>query len=307
MTDTGPLPGDPAFRCAAASQWRDEAVAGTASTVRAYVLLEHPGPWGVDALRDARLPEGLGEALRSAAAAAGVRVLLVRRPGARPDGSGESWVFAAHADPHAPRLEAGRVGDLRAALDLDLAGLASGGTSGLAPHEGSLLCVCTHGRHDACCAERGRPLARALAAAHPAETWEVSHIGGDRFAGNMLVLPHGLYYGRLDARTGLAVAGAHSSGQVDLDHLRGRSGHPMPVQYAEIALRRELAETGLGTVRLVRRSTTDGVTEAEFAVAGATYAVRVRTTRGPDLARLTCRAGRDNPLPRHELLEVIRR
>jgi hypothetical protein len=234
-------------------------------------------------------------------------VLLVRRPGARPGGTTEPWVFAAHADPHRPRLEGARVSDLRDVLDLDLAGLRAGATSGLPVHDGSLLCVCTHGRHDACCAERGRPLARALAQAHPAETWEVSHIGGDRFAGNMLVLPHGLYYGRLEPHTGLAVAGAHLSGQVDLDHLRGRSGHPMPVQYAEIALRRELAETGLDTVELTRRSTTGEVTEAEFAVAGATYAVRVRSTRGSDLARLTCRAGRDNPLPRHELLEVTRR
>jgi hypothetical protein len=306
VTQQGPAPGDPSFRCAAASQWRDEAVAGTASTVRAYLLLEHPGPWGVDALRDARLPAGLGEELRVAAAAAGVRVLLVRRPGARPDGS-DPWVFAAHAHPHRPRLEGARVRDLREALDLDLAGLRAGDPSGLPAYDGSLLCVCTHGRHDACCAERGRPLARALAQAHPEETWEVSHIGGDRFAGNLLALPHGLYYGRLEPHTGLAVAGAHLSGQVDLDHLRGRSGHPMPVQYAELALRRELAETGLDTVTLTGRSTADGVTEAEFEVAGATYAVRVRTTRGPDLARLTCRAGRDNPVPRHELLDVVRR
>jgi hypothetical protein len=306
VTHEGPAPGDPAFRCAAASQWRDEPAAGTASTVRAFLLLEHPGPWGVDALRDARLPEGLGDALRDAAAAAGVRVLLVRRPGARPGSSDEPWVFAAHAHPHRPRLEGARVTDLRAALDLDLAGLRAGGSSGLPAYDGSLLCVCTHGRHDACCAERGRPLARALAQAHPAETWEVSHIGGDRFAGNLLVLPHGLYYGRLDAQSGIAVAGAHLSGQVELDHLRGRSGHPMPVQYAEIALRRELAETGLHTVTLTGRSTVEGITEAEFAVAGATYVVRVRTTRGPDLQRLTCRAARDNPVPRHELLEVTR-
>ena len=284
---------------------RDEVVGGTASTVRGFLLLECPGPWGVEALRDARLPDGLGATLRRRGAEAGVKVLLVRRPGAR-RAEGEPWVLAAHADPDGPWLEGARVGDLREALDVDLGALRAGRPTGLPSYDGSVLAVCTHGRHDACCAERGRPVAAALARAHPAETWEVSHIGGDRFAANLLVLPHGLYYGRLDPKTALAVAGSHLAGRLDLDHLRGRSGHPMPVQAAEIALRRRLEETGLDTVHLVSRSVAGEVTEAELEVAGATYAVRVRTTRGPDVARLTCRAQRDNPLPRHELLDLRR-
>nr|WP_246416394.1 sucrase ferredoxin [Nocardioides luti] len=213
--------------------------------------------------------------------------------------------MAAYADPDAPRLESGTVADPADVLDLDLAGLRAGGSAGLAPDPGTAFAVCTHGRHDACCAERGRPVAAALAQAHPEETWEVSHIGGDRFAGNMLVLPHGLYYGRLDPVAALTAAGAHLGGQLDLDHLRGRSGHPMPVQAAELALRRELAETRVDALRLVRRSADDGVTEAVFDVAGAAYAVRVRSTmRGSE--QLTCRATRENPAVHHEVLGVRR-
>ena len=38
---------------------------------------------------------------------------------------------------------------------------------------------------------------------------------------------------------------------------------------------------------------------------GQTYAVRVRTTLDPTTAtRLTCKAHRDNPIPRHDLLSV---
>jgi hypothetical protein len=47
-------------RCSQASEARDEPMAGTASTVRSWLLLEDPGPWGRDALRDARLPERVG-------------------------------------------------------------------------------------------------------------------------------------------------------------------------------------------------------------------------------------------------------
>ena len=296
-----------AFRCAAQSLLRDEPVAGTATHVRTWLLLEHVGPWGNDALLDARLPEGLGPALKQRARDLRAKILLIRRFSSKPDGPGVR-VFAAYADPSAPRLETGVLSDERELLDLDLAALRAGGTTGLTPYDGSLFCVCTNGRHDACCAERGRPVAKALDAAHPDETWEVSHVGGDRFAANMVVLPHGLYYARLDPVSSIAVAGAHLAGELDLDHLRGRSSYPMPVQAAEVALRRELGATRERDVTVVGQARDGELTTATLRVAGATYDVVVRTSTDPATAtRLTCKALRDNPVPRHELVGVVRR
>src|ERR687898_1354201 len=94
------------FRCAAASEERSESMAGTASTVRSFLLVEHPGSWGVDALRDARLPEGLGDHLARSGRSAGVRVLLVRRPGRRAGRTGVR-VFASYAAGADSWLEAG--------------------------------------------------------------------------------------------------------------------------------------------------------------------------------------------------------
>ncbi len=294
------------FRCAVASGLRDDPLAGTATHVRTWLLLEHVGPWGADALLDARLPDGLGRELKALAHEHRAKVLLIRRFSARPAGDGVR-VFAALADPVRPRLESGTLADPREILDLDLGALREGGSTGLAPYDAPLFGVCTNGRHDACCAERGRPVAKALDQAHPDATWEISHIGGDRFAGNMVVLPHGLYYGRLEPQSALTVAGAHVAGELDLDHLRGRSSQPMSVQAAEIHLRRDLGITREDDLTLVRRSTEAGLTRAAFAVAGATYDVTVRTSQVPDVAaRLTCKAQRDNPLPRHELVGISR-
>jgi (2Fe-2S) ferredoxin len=293
------------FRCAAASLLRDEPVLGTATHVRTWLLLEHVGPWGDKALRDARLPDGLGAELQRRAAEHRAKVLLIRRYKSAPDGDGLR-VFAAYADPVSPRLEAGRIADPREVLDVDLGALRRGGTSGLTPYDGSLFCVCTNGRHDACCAEKGRPVAKALDQAHPEETWEVSHVGGDRFAANLVVLPHGLYYGRLDPASAISVAGAHLSGELDLDHLRGRSSYPMAVQAAEIQLRRELGVTRRDDVVFADRSTDADLTTATFVVAGAAYDVQVRAVRD-GVARLTCKAGRDNPVPAYELVSVSRR
>ena len=299
-----PLPGDPAFRCAASSDERGDGLAGTASTVRAFLLIEEPGPWGNDALRDARLPDQLGPEIKRRCDQARVRPLLVRRPRQSPAESVPGRrVYAAYADPSSPWLEAGVVEDLHEVLDLDLAGLRAGRSVGLQRREEPLFCVCTHGKHDTCCAERGRPAAAALALAHPEETWEVSHIGGDRFSGNLVVLPHGLYHGRVDARSALEIAGAHHAGELVLDHLRGRSGLAMAVQFAEIALRRELGATRDDVVRFRSRTVDGSTTEARFAVGAAAYAVTVNT-RHEAPARLTCSAQRDNPVPVHELRGV---
>ncbi|HEX5090953.1 MAG TPA: sucrase ferredoxin [Nocardioides sp.] len=292
------------FRCAAASEERSESMAGTASTVRSFLLVEHPGPWGVDALRDARMPDGIGPELRARAAATGTKVLLIRRPaGASRDAEGVR-VFAAYAHHAEPWLETTVLGDLAEVHDLDLEALGGGRSPGLSAHPGPVLAVCTHGRHDACCAERGRPVAAGLAELFPEQTWEVSHIGGDRFAGNLLVLPYGFYFGRLDPVTARGVARLLAAGEVDLDHLRGRSGLPMSLQAAEAALRRHVDERRVSAVRLLSREVHDGRTDAVFDVDGRRYAVAVTSSRGPELETLTCRALRQNPVMHHEVHEI---
>ncbi len=285
------------FRCAAASLARGDDLAGTASTVRSFLLVEHGGPWGSDALRDARLPAGLGEHLARRGRAAGVRVLLVRRPGRRADGAG-ARVFAARAAGADSWLETAALASLDEVRDLDLAALGAGRSVGLACHDEPLIAVCTHGRHDACCAERGRPVALALAAGRHADTvWECSHIGGDRFAGNLLVLPRGLYYGRVDPDGAAAVADALVEGRVRLEHLRGRSDLAMPVQAAEIDVRRRLGLDGLDDVRPTTARTDGDVTVVGVETSDGTHAVRVRRIL-EGAHRLTCGAQRDSPVPR---------
>lgn len=289
-----------AFRCAAASQSRGDDLAGTASTVRSFLLVEHAGSWGEDALRDARLPDGLGAHLAAEGRRHRVRVLLVRRHG-RGAAPG-TRVFAARAAGADSWLESATLDTVDDVRDVDLAALGAGRPTGLEPHRDPVLAVCTHGRHDACCAERGRPLAAALAASRHADAvWECSHIGGDRFAGNLLVLPRGLYHGHLDPSAALEVADALADGRLALDHLRGRSDLAMPVQAADIAVRRRLDLTGLDDVRPTSARSDGDVTSVSLAAAGREVTVRVRRILEP-AQQLTCGALRDNPVPRFEVL-----
>ena len=297
MTAKDPLAPD--FRCSVASLAATEALEGTASTVRTFLLLENQGPWGVHALREGRLDPEVAARLVELEGR-GVRPLLIRRPGRRPR-PGEVSLFTAHVP--TGRLERAVLADAREVLDLDLTPLADGGAVGLDPHVEPLFLTCTHGRHDACCAELGRPLAAALAAVAPEESWEVSHVGGDRFSPNVVVLPHGLYYGRLLPAEAEAFVRAHRERRLDLEHLRGRSSYPFAVQAAEIHLRRRLDLDAVEPLPLLSRTRDGVVTTVVFAVADDQWQVRVHTRRG-EPAHLTCRATSPSPAPVHTLLGI---
>lgn len=305
MTDPlGQAPELPAtFRCAAASLARDEPLAGTASTVRAFVAVEDPGPWGVRALVDSRLPDAVKGGLRGLERQRGVKVLLVRRPlggSRRNDGV---RVLVAHAV--GGWLEATVLDRVEDMLDLDLTDLSAGRSPGLDRVADPAYLVCTHGRHDACCAERGRPFATALCRVAAEQTWEASHVGGDRFAANALVLPHGLYYGRLTEERAESFAQDHRSGLLDLDHLRGRSRYPFAVQAAEIHLRRRLGDRRLAPYRLRSAEREGEVTTATFEVDGRPWLVKVESTPR-DAELLTCRAAATSRSPHHRVLTTTR-
>jgi hypothetical protein len=291
-------------RCSYESEARAESLAGTASTVRSWLLLEHAGPWGRDAPADARLPEGLGAELASRCRTAGVRPLLIRRsPGA--NGSNGVTCFAVRSGPEAPWVETSMLGGVGEALELDLDALGRGERPGLRHRERALFLVCTHGRRDVCCAERGRPLAEALSRAYGEETWESTHIGGDRFAGNLLAFPHGLYFGRVRPAEAARVAEAYLDGRLALEHLRGRSCHPMAVQAAEIALREREGLVGLDEVTFDRAERDGDVVTPTFSTPAGRVAVTV-TVEATAPHFLTCRSLREEPAPAYRLVSIER-
>lgn len=290
------------FRCALEARDRDEPLFGTASHVRRWILLEQPGPWGRDAVLESRLPAAVAAELESTAAAINARVVLIRRPGGRQSADRRCYVVRSDLAV-AEELRLGQVTDI---LDVDLERLLEGVPVGGAPLEAPLHLVCTNGRHDACCAEYGRPLVNALATSVGEGVWECSHIGGDRFAGNLVCFPHGLYYGHVGAANGPRIARLYERGVIDLDFYRGRSCHPFVVQAAEHFLRLDQELDHIDDVSHVGRRVVDG---DGFRVAFETpgprrFAVDLRVVRDTRERWLTCQAEVPSRPPRYELLAV---
>ena len=213
-------------------------MAGTAAPAAGYLLLERPGGWGRQALTSSRLDPAVGLEVSRRAITQGLRVLLIRRPGRQPVPGWRAWAIVSAR----PGRELSSWGTFGA--DDDLRTLPLDGSAGTVSYDPFWL-VCTHGRHDTCCAVEGRPVALALARHRPGAVWECSHVGGDRFAANVLAMPHGLYYGRVEPERVAELVAAHERGEVLPDLLRGRSTMAPAAQDAVAHVRRELGDLAI--------------------------------------------------------------
>lgn len=233
------------FRCAAESRRRDDQLAGTAPRAHGWVLIEHPGPWPFGGFAELPLPSEVVETVLHAARRAGMRILLVRRHGRRRAAGERAWAVLRY-DAHGAHRQ--QWGTWSVATDLLRIAEAIGrpGSTGHPP----VYLVCTHGIHDACCAIRGRPVARALAQEWPANTWDCSHVGGDRYAANVVVVPDGVYFGAVTPQQALDDVALLRRGLVSAEHLRGYCELPAPAQCAVAEVLRRLGPAGRHAIRL---------------------------------------------------------
>lgn len=280
---------------------------GTASTATNWILVEQPGPWGWDAVHQSRLSRSVAGALRSVVRELLIRVVLIRRSGGRTGPRGRHC-FLVHSGPDAPWMEHALLGRLDDLLDVDLAGFATGRPTGLGRMETDpLFLVCTNGARDPCCAERGRPLAATLDKEFEDRVWECSHIGGDRFAPNLVCFPHGVYFGRVAPEDGAQIARDFEAGVLDLGHYRGRSCYPFEVQAAEYFARRESGLARVDDLSPTRRTeVAPGEIEVEFERDADTgFVVRVAVTPAEPPRLLTCKSTSVSRPPRYELLDEL--
>ena len=275
-------------RCSVRALARGDSPVATAPPAQRWLLVEQPGPWGRDALTQSRFDPGVSPRLAARARAENVRLLLIRRPDGRAADAGRRWAVV-DARPGRERVTWAVRRD-----DAELLEVPWDGSVGQeADHP--LYLVCAHGGHDACCALRGRPLARTLPAGHPDAVWECSHLGGCRFAANVLVLPHGLYYAQTPD-DGAELVAATARGEVALPWLRGRAGLPLAAQAAQHLLRDALGLLGVddlplqGLVRLTEAGAAVERFDVTFTGPGGPVVATVESGADADAGLLTCRA-----------------
>jgi len=111
---------------------------------------------------------------------------------------------------------------------------------------GDHVFVCTHANRDERCGIWGIPLYQALEQEIKrqdaiAEVYQISHVGGHKFAATCLIYPQGIWYGNLRAEDAARLVAEHLNEERLLaEHYRGRLGTTACQQVAEAAAARAL-------------------------------------------------------------------
>lgn len=213
----------------------DEPLCGTAEVVDVWLMLEYRPTWKAKALPQSDLTVAVKDWVQGTIdqlANAGLRARpqLVRQPELDRD---DVRLLVGHGG---RLLEFSGIGyDFLA--DIDLSVLADGTLpSGARRLEEPRYFVCTNGQRDLCCARFGLPVYSSLRHQFGDRAWQVTHLGGHRFAPNVLVLPAGVLYGRVRPESLDDFTTRVENGGLAFAYLRGRSCYPKHVQAAEALL-----------------------------------------------------------------------
>lgn len=274
---------DPEIYCADLSRLAGELLAGTAPRVSTWMLLEYDDRWDSKAFEKSKLP---GEVKAWLNDPVGTRIGLIRQ---QPRSALPGLAFyVALIREHAPVLYRFHLDQVEDLLALDLPGLLREDPA----HDPfktaePLYLVCTNGRRDACCARYGVAAYEQMRVYGGADVWQTTHVGGHRFAANVIGLPHGLFYGRVEPDRAPALVEAYRQRRLLIDIYRGRACYDAPVQAADYFLRVQTGITHLDAFRLI---------DAQPGPSGQTV-VRFAATSGDE--RYTIRLGTDVITTRH--------
>ena len=214
---------------------------GSAVHVDVWLLVEYAYAWKPKALEDNILPRrvlDIFDQLTRAFKTLGLNLRI-------------QFIKQAASELHSPRLyfADGRDGHVRL-LTTKISGysefpslsadeLLAGCAAGFLPTDEEIYLVCTNGQRDICCARFGRPLYSRLHETYGKRIWQTTHLGGHRYAPNLLCLPSGYVYGYVSPEVSVDLVRDHDNQQLDIERLRGRSHYLPHVQAGEIFTRRE--------------------------------------------------------------------
>ncbi len=285
--------------CSALSRNRAEPLVATAARADIWFLLEYPGTWGAKAFPESRIPEATKAHLSAAVEAIpNARLQLIKK---RASFSGPGIAFfvavARELDPALYEFQLERYEDL---TDLRLDRAVSGHPS-YEPfgRKEPLFLVCTNGKRDPCCARYGLPVFRALRDRWRPQVWQCSHVGGHRFAANLLCLPHGIYYGRLSPGEAHRTVAYYRESKIDLERYRGRSSYDPVVQAADAFLRAQTGMVDLNAFRLEgqrEHSPNRWAVRFRSSEAGNLYEVRLRISHSEVGHTVSCQSDKREPV-----------
>lgn len=261
--------------CSQMSSRSGEHLYGTALEVKNWFLLEYSGVWKRDAFPQSALPEEVKEHLGGFLSSfEESRIQLIGGPG---PSSGDPAFYYAHSSEFSPKLYKFEIEKYEDILSIDLGELVESGEIEKFSCEERLALVCTHGARDGCCAVAGSGVYKELLKKEGISAWRTTHVGAHRFAANIVMLPEGIYYGRVNGENLEDIVSSHLRGEIFLDCYRGRSCFSQTSQVSDYFLRKEIEKLGIYDIRWEFEKDREDYTAVEFGVEGETTVYSINT------------------------------
>lgn len=239
--------------CSQIAQTEKAPLYGSAAHFKVGLLIEYTGQWRAKALGNNDLPAEVNAWLDAQKSEMdGFRPFFIKREKqqAADHAFGSGTVYLAVTDSARPKLYRFTIRSADELLALDLKSIIAG-ESEHQPVDETVVAVCTNGTHDRCCAKFGLPVYQAFAQEDGIEAWQVTHIGGHRYAATAIALPLGIVYGFLSPQNVPTVAQTIHARHLHLPTYRGRTFYSGHVNAADYFVRKKTGQTELDAISLI--------------------------------------------------------
>jgi hypothetical protein len=210
-------------------------------------------------------------------------------------------VLSDELDPRLYEVDLDKYEDL---LELDLSRILG---NALYLRNEPLFLICTNGEYDKCCGRYGAPVYMELAShENNYKTWQCTHLGGHRFAANVLFLPYGIYYGRVRQENVNDLIECSINKNIHLVHYRGRSCYSKDVQAAEYFLRTKTGIEEISAFRFINLKNPDrGTLFIEFISksGGETHYVHIKKDKEAFMNYTSCGDDEKSPIAQYRLID----
>jgi Uncharacterized protein conserved in bacteria containing thioredoxin-like domain len=177
------------FFCSAASRYFKEPLAGTAANSSVFILIEHCNPFPAK-VGEAHFDKAWLQGIQKLAKSLKGKVLLIRNKKTNFRDCRIIFVDCKKCAYFTIQLPIEQVATVRLADYIH--------SESTEWETDPFFVICTNGKKDKCCAKFGYPVFKFFEAFNTdVQVWESSHVGGDRFAANVVALPFGIYYGHV--------------------------------------------------------------------------------------------------------------
>jgi hypothetical protein len=196
------------YFCAAYSRQAEEDIIGSGTNYQTYILIERHDPWASEAFESKHVPQNLRDLVAEISKTnRSIRFLLISSTQLEITTSTKVLIYERKGELLSngytrKEFEVENIEQVASLVRQYLNGEVI--NCEIQTNHLRDILVCTHGRHDKCCAKYGNPFYfQAVATISNLELdnvriWKASHFGGHRFAPTIIDFPDGRYYGVLD-------------------------------------------------------------------------------------------------------------